>query len=108
MTCHRHHHGRQSRKRRDDRADLVNGRFAACVQILPLGSIYRWNERWKKAKEWMLICKIRSTDYGAVEAAILDVHHYETPEILAVPVLQGFQPYLDWIKASTIRYEEEA
>jgi periplasmic divalent cation tolerance protein len=87
---------------------LVNGRFAACVQILPLGSIYRWNEAVEESQEWMLICKIRSADYGAVEAAILDAHHYETPEILAMPILQGFQPYLDWIKASTTRHEEEA
>jgi periplasmic divalent cation tolerance protein len=85
---------------------LVNGRLAACVQILPLGSVYRWKDAVEETREWMLICKVRLADYGDVEAAILDLHHYETPEILAVPVLEGFQPYLDWITASTVREKD--
>jgi periplasmic divalent cation tolerance protein len=84
---------------------LVKGRYAACVQILPLGSIYRWKDAVEENQEWMLICKIRAADYGDVEAAILDLHQYETPEIIAVPVQGGFQPYLDWINASTKREE---
>ena len=80
---------------------LVEGRHAACVQILNIGSVYRWNGKIEENPEWMLICKIRMADYAQAEAAILDLHSYETPEIIAVPVIEGFQPYLDWIAAST-------
>lgn len=80
---------------------LVAGGHAACVQILNIGSVYRWKGEIEETPEWMLICKIRMADYAKAEAAILDQHSYETPEIIAVPVLEGFQPYLDWIAAST-------
>ncbi|MDR3462258.1 MAG: divalent-cation tolerance protein CutA [Beijerinckiaceae bacterium] len=86
---------------------LVSGQFAACVQIVNVGSVYNWKGIVEEHPEWMLICKIRAADYGDVEAAILALHEYETPEIIAVPILDGFQPYLDWIAASTVRQDEE-
>jgi len=86
---------------------LVEGQFAACVQIVNVGSVYTWKGMVEEHPEWMLICKIRAADYGDVEAAILALHSYETPEILAVPVLDGFQPYLDWVAAATVRQDEE-
>jgi periplasmic divalent cation tolerance protein len=85
---------------------LVSGQYVACVQILAVGSVYTWKGVVEENPEWLLICKIRAADYGDVEAAILALHRYETPEILAVPILDGFQPYLDWIAASTVRQEE--
>ena len=82
---------------------LVRDRLAACVQIVPVGSVYRWNDGIEEAAEWMLVCKIRTSDYARVEAAILALHNYDTPEIVATPILEGFQPYLDWITTSTRR-----
>ena len=82
---------------------LVTEKLAACVQILRADSVYTWRGAIETSAEWMLICKIRAEDYADVEAAILGLHSYETPEIVATPILDGFQPYLDWIASTTAR-----
>ena len=80
---------------------LVTDRLAACVQILPIESVYRWQGSVEEAAELMLVCKIGADRYLEVEAAILALHGYHTPEIVATPVLAGHRPYLDWVAAST-------
>jgi periplasmic divalent cation tolerance protein len=82
---------------------LVTDRFAACVQILQADSVYAWNGAIEESAEWLLVCKIRADDFAMVEAAILAIHPYDTPEIVATSITDGFQPYLDWIAASTAR-----
>lgn len=82
---------------------LVTEKLAACVQIMPVGSTYIWQGTLEETAEWLLLCKIRSDDYSLVEAAILALHGYDTPEILATPVGAGFEPFLDWIVATTAR-----
>ena len=77
---------------------LVEGRLAACVQILgPLTSIYRWQGRIETAGEWLCLIKSRQSRYGGIEAAIRALHPYETPEIVAVPITAGSRDYLDWL-----------
>jgi len=81
---------------------LVEGRLAACVQIVgPIKSVYRWKGAVETAEEYLCLAKTRSDLYEAVEAAILDAHPYEVPEIVAVPIIAGSASYLAWLKAET-------
>lgn len=80
---------------------LVERRLAACVQIVPIESVYRWQGKVEDAAESLLICKIKRQDYPGVEAAILALHSYETPEIVMLPIEAGSSAYLAWIDQVT-------
>ncbi len=80
---------------------LVGEQLAACVQMFPITSIYRWEGAVQKAGEWMLFCKIRAASYAKVEAAIRAIHPYSNPEIIEIGIEKGAQPYLDWILSAT-------
>ncbi len=82
---------------------LVEKRLAACVQMFPIASVYRWEGALQKAEEWMLLGKIRAADYADVEAAIAAVHPYSTPEIIEISIEKGAQAYLNWIASVTER-----
>lgn len=83
-------------------AALVERRLAACVAVTPgVRSVYRWQGKVETAGEWALTIKTRAALYEAVEAAIRELHSYEVPEILAVPVAAGSRAYLDWVEAET-------
>lgn len=80
---------------------LVEQRLAACVQIDgPLTSVYRWQGAVEEAQEWRCLIKTGAALYPQVEAAIRALHSYETPEILAVPVVAGNADYLAWLNAT--------
>jgi periplasmic divalent cation tolerance protein len=81
--------------------DLVAQALAACVQIFPIDSIYKWQGVVEQAQELMLFCKIKVEDYGAVEAAICALHTYETPEIVMIAIADGAPAYLQWIASVT-------
>ena len=77
---------------------LVERRLAACVQVLgPISSTYRWQGNVETAEEWLCIAKTVQPNFAAVEKAIREMHSYEVPEILALPVSEGSQPYLEWL-----------
>jgi periplasmic divalent cation tolerance protein len=77
---------------------LVKSRLAACVQIVgPINSTYRWKDKVENAQEWLCLIKTRADLYNKVEAAIKSLHSYETPEIIAVPIVKGSKEYLNWI-----------
>ena len=81
---------------------VVGERLAACVNIVPgLTSIYRWQGQVQRDAELLLIIKTRSARYPALEARIRELHPYEIPEIIALPVQAGLAAYLHWITAST-------
>ena len=81
---------------------LIEKRLAACVQIVgPVLSIYRWKKNIERAEEWQCHIKTRADFYGAVEAAIKANHPYATPEIIALPILQGSREYLAWLHEET-------
>ena len=82
---------------------LVEERLAACVQMFPIASVYRWEGAVQKAEEWMLFCKIRSSDYATVEVAIRAEHSYSNPEIIEVGIEKGASAYLEWIASATGR-----
>lgn len=77
---------------------LVDGRLAACVNIVPgLRSVYRWKDARETAEEVLLIIKSRADDYTPVQAAVRALHPYELPEIIAVPISTGLPAYLAWL-----------
>jgi periplasmic divalent cation tolerance protein len=80
----------------------VEARLAACVSIVPgLRSVYRWQGQVETAAESLLVIKTRGSHYPALEALIKAHHPYELPEIVAVPVTLGSEPYLEWIVRET-------
>jgi periplasmic divalent cation tolerance protein len=77
---------------------LVEHRVAACVSILPQArSIYRWQEKIEDAREWVLLIKSRRDLFSALRAEIQKLHTYEVPEVIALPVADGFEAYLGWL-----------
>lgn len=80
---------------------LVAQRLAACVQLTPIQSIYRWQDEVCRDPEVQLLIKTHSALFEAVEAAIQTLHSYEVPEIIALPIEQGSGRYLDWLQAQT-------
>ncbi len=80
---------------------LVEEKLAACVQIIDsVESTYRWKGEAKSARECLCLIKTRKTLFGKVKAAIKALHSYETPEIIAVPVVCGSEDYLRWLDES--------
>lgn len=81
---------------------LVERRLAACVNILPgVRSIFTWKGACESGEEQLLIIKTVSTTYPALERAVLEMHPYELPEIIAVPLSAGLPGYLTWIQQNT-------
>lgn len=77
---------------------LIDEKLAACVNIVPgLTSVYRWRNKIETAQEHLLLIKTRQDRYASVESALLRIHPYELPEIIAVSVEQGLPKYLHWI-----------
>jgi periplasmic divalent cation tolerance protein len=78
--------------------DLVDRRLAACVNIIPgARSIYRWKEKVEDTTEWLLVIKSRRDLFPALRAAVEKLHTYEVPELIALPVVEGAEPYLAWL-----------
>ena len=83
-------------------ASMVAKKLAACVQVTgPVTSTYRWKGEIETADEWILIMKTREELYPELEKNIKEIHSYDTPEILAVPVKAGNSDYLDWVSGET-------
>ena len=81
---------------------MVNARLAACANIiLGVHSIYRWKGKVVKAQEALLILKSTRPRYRALEKAIKAMHTYETPEIIALPVKEGLDQYIRWVRSET-------
>ncbi len=81
---------------------LVSRRLAACVQITgPVTSVFRWQGKIETSQEWLCIIKTQPSRYSAVEAAILEFHTYQVPEIVAVPIVAGASGYLAWLQQET-------
>lgn len=80
-------------------AALVEERLAACVQVAgPIISTYRWQGAVERVTEWHCHCKTTRARYPALEARLRELHPYETPEIIALPIVAGFPAYLAWIE----------
>lgn len=87
-------------------AELARGavveRVAACAQISgPVTSVYRWRGEIETAAEWRIQFKTTAVRYPALEAYLRAAHSYETPEIIATPVVAGGADYLRWVAEET-------
>lgn len=81
---------------------LVQRKLAACVNVLPpISSVYEWKGAIKIGAEHLLLIKTSAARFSALEAAIVELHPYELPEIVAAPITQGLRGYLDWINTQT-------
>lgn len=81
---------------------LVDERLAACVNRWPLmGSTYRWEGRVVDQAEVLLMIKTRADRYEALAARIVELHPYDVPEVIALPVERGLPAYLAWLAAET-------
>jgi periplasmic divalent cation tolerance protein len=81
---------------------MVDVKLAACANIIPgIQSIYRWKGKVVKAQEVLLILKSTKPRYRALEKAIKAMHTYETPEIIALPVQEGLDRYIGWVRSET-------
>jgi len=82
--------------------NLVEGQLAACVNIVsPIRSIYRWEGKVTDDKEWLLLIKTRESLFPQVEKRVKELHSYQVPEVVALPIVAGSQAYLRWVKEST-------
>jgi periplasmic divalent cation tolerance protein len=77
---------------------LVEHRLAACVNILPgARGIYRWQDKIEDAAEFVLMIKSRRDLFPKLRAAIAELHSYEIPEMVALPIVDGSEAYLNWL-----------
>ena len=78
----------------------VEERLAACAHVMPVTSIYRWHANVEEQAEW--VCQLKTTPerIETLTARIRALHRYEVPEIITIPVLAGYPPYLQWVADS--------
>lgn len=80
---------------------LVEHRLAACVNIVSgVESVYRWKGAVESAEEWLLIVKTTAAAFEKVRQAIKELHSYELPECIALPIEAGSSDYLQWLGES--------
>jgi len=83
---------------------LVDERLAACCSLAPgVRSVYRWKEEVHRDEETLLVIKTRRERFEELRKRVVELHSYEVPEIIALPVVAGHEPYLNWIRAETRR-----
>jgi periplasmic divalent cation tolerance protein len=82
---------------------MVEKRLAACAQLLgPIRSTYWWEERIETSDEWLCIMKSRKDLFEKLEKAIREMHPYDVPEIVALPIVAGSRDYLKWLGQETL------
>jgi periplasmic divalent cation tolerance protein len=83
---------------------LVESGLAACVNIMaPCTSVYNWRDSIETSEEIPLLIKALKQNYSAIEREIVELHPYELPEVIAVPLTDGLPQYLNWIAAVSSR-----
>ncbi len=81
---------------------VVGARLAACASMIPtVHSIYWWEGKMMNDQESLLLIKTTSEKFNSLEEAIRKIHSYKVPEIIAIPVNNGFPPYLEWVLRET-------
>jgi periplasmic divalent cation tolerance protein len=84
----------------------VESRLAACGQVLsPITSVYWWEGKVETAEEWMVLLKTTASRVEQLIERLRAEHSYDTPEIIAVPIVSGNPAYLDWIATETAEPE---
>nr|BFD92570.1 divalent-cation tolerance protein CutA [Kitasatospora sp. Xyl93] len=86
---------------RDLASAVVRERLAACAQVYPVRSVFWWDGEVQDAGEWRIDLKTRAELMDRLAAFVAGRHSYETPELIAVPVVGGSPGYLDWVAGET-------
>jgi periplasmic divalent cation tolerance protein len=83
---------------------LVSERLAACVQLIPaIYSVFNWEGKLQEQEEALLIIKSTEEAWPALRDRLEQLHPYEVPEVVAIPVKQGSFPYLNWVRECTTK-----
>ena len=86
---------------------LVEDRLAACGNVMPgLTSVYRWQGEVQQDPESLVILKTTMASLDALKERVLELHPYDVPEFLALPVIFGHLPYLQWVDGQVKKHEE--
>lgn len=86
---------------------LLENKLAACIQVMPIESHYLWKEEVCCDNERLLIIKSRLDLFEQISTKIQELHNYEVPQVVQLPITAGFTEYLDWIKDSTQALNEQ-
>jgi len=79
---------------------LLKERLIACANIVgPVSSLFWWQEKIDEANEFLVFMKSHKNHFGKLSERVMEIHSYEVPEIIALPIILGSPPYLDWLKA---------
>jgi len=77
---------------------LVNGKKAACVNIVPrVDSLFWWEDKLDSARESLLLVKTKASLFPEIVELVKRTHSYEVPEIIALPIIAGSEDYLKWL-----------
>lgn len=78
--------------------ELVTQKFAACGNIIPaVESIYRWKGKVEEGNETLVLFKTTAERYPVFQEKLKSLHPYDVPEIICLPIAEGWPPYLDWV-----------
>ncbi|MBU4286045.1 MAG: divalent-cation tolerance protein CutA [Kiritimatiellae bacterium] len=80
---------------------MVKARLAACVQVVPIHSTYRWHNKVEQSAEWLLVAKTQRVRTKALMTFIRRHHPYELPEIMALSVTRALPAYRQWVLRET-------
>jgi len=86
---------------------LLERRLIACANVYgPVESHFWWQGKIDKADEFLVLLKSDQKLFARLSKAMKEIHSYDMPEILAVPIVEGFQPYLEWLSATLAKQGE--
>ncbi|MFH0738359.1 MAG: divalent-cation tolerance protein CutA [Candidatus Omnitrophota bacterium] len=80
---------------------LVEAKLVACVNIInKIESVFFWDKKTESAKEVLLIAKSKRAKFSKIARLVRSLHSYQVPEIIALPIIDGYKPYLRWVDES--------
>lgn len=82
---------------------LVTQNLAACVNLFPIHSIYTWDGAVQQDDEWQLVIKTNLEHWSKLAQTVQDLHSYDVPELIALPIIEGTPAYLSWMTTMTKR-----
>ena len=80
---------------------LLNERLIACANIIgPVHSLFWWQDKIDEAQEHIILMKTRKDLFSKLSEKVKSLHSYQVPEIIAIPIVEGFKPYMEWLESS--------